>query len=308
MDKITIGKDYIAFDDTKLYPPFDKKTVDDLLGSPFIEEWDVELDSGKIDHCIRSLWNNLGIAGFSSEELSEYTGFAVYVEDGKRYPHAPTGTFTGQLLIGKKDYRQCKMKRDYFTHEMKNGCFRIYTFLMSEIDQVEDGFREAAEMASRDVEVNYVPPKKKTSKYKQKSYNEPLCVFDSFNFKLIIVEQLMYKKKLIQPEFDIYEFAKEYSRRNIDVDEEGYEPIKEAVKWFKDLQIPLSLADEVTELVWDGGLHVFHQIIPFWDGEDDYFDIKKLSKQELSQFKNLKNVTAGEGFSEEAIFAVGRRI
>lgn len=90
-------------------------------------------------------------------------------------------------------------------------------------------------------------------------------------------------------------------RRNIDVDEEGYSPIKEAVKWFKDIQIPLSLADEVTELVWDGGLHVFHQIISFWDGEDDYFDIKKISKQKRFQFKNLKSVTAGEGFSKEAI-------
>ena len=303
MDKITIGKDYIAFDYTKLFPPFDKKAVDDILGSPSIEEWDVELDSGKTDHCIRFLWNELGIAGLCRESLSEYTGFIIYVADGKRYPHSASGTFSGQLLVGKKDYKQCKMKRDYSIHEMKNGCFHIYTFLMSDIDQVEDGFREAAEMASRDVEINYVPPKKKTSKYKQKSYDEPLCVFDSFNFKLIIVEQLMYKKKLLQPEFDIYEFAKEYTKRDIDVDEEGYEPIKEAAKWFKDLQIPLSLADEITELVWDGGLHVFHQIIPFWDGEDDYFDIKKLSKQELSQFKNLKIVTIEEGFSEEALKA-----
>ena len=303
MDKITIGKDYIAFDDAKLFPPFDKKTVDDILGSPSIEEWDVELDSGKTDHCIRFLWNELGIAGLCSESLSEYTGFIIYVAEGKRYPHSALGTFSGQLLVGKKDYTQCKMKRDYSIHELKNGCFRIYTFLMSEIDKVEDGFREAAEMASRDVEIDYVPPKKKTNKYKQKSYDEPLCVFDSFNFKLIIVEQLMYKKKLIRPEFNIYEFAKEYTRRDIDVDEEGYEPIKEAAKWFKDLQIPLSLADEITELVWDGGLHVFHQIIPFWDGEDDYFDIKKLSKQELSQFKNLKNVTIEEGFSEEALKA-----
>ncbi|MBS6398189.1 MAG: hypothetical protein KH452_13745 [Clostridiales bacterium] len=38
---------------------------------------------------------------------------------------------------------------------------------------------------------------------------------------------------------------------------------------------------------------------PAWDGEDDRIDIKKLSKEELAQFSNLKTVARFRIFSEE---------
>lgn len=41
----------------------------------------------------------------------------------------------------------------------------------------------------------------------------------------------------------------------------------------------------------DGGNEIYHQIIPFWDGEDDYFDIRKLTAADLGQFHNLKKMT-----------------
>ena len=53
--------------------------------------------------------------------------------------------------------------------------------------------------------------------------------------------------------------------------------------------------------VWDGGLNVFHQICPFWDGEDSCFDVKKLSTEEVQQFTGLKKVITGSGFSQKAI-------
>ena len=40
----------------------------------------------------------------------------------------------------------------------------------------------------------------------------------------------------------------------------------------------------------DGGNDIYHQIIPLWDGEDDYFDIKKITSEDLRQFKNLKKM------------------
>ena len=126
-------------------------------------------------------------------------------------------------------------------------------------------------------------------------------MFDNFNFKLVVIEQLMYKKGLLAPKFDIYEFAEEYKRRKIDVDEDGYEPIKESLKWFKDLQIPARLADEVDELLFDGGLSVYHGIYPFWDGEDEYFDVARISESELSQFKNLKEAIVVSCVSQAAI-------
>lgn len=142
------------------------------------------------------------------------------------------------------------------------------------------------------MDISYKAPKIKNSKkFVIPKIDEPVLAFASFNFKLAVIQQLMYEKKLLKPEFDIYEFAKEYTRREIDVDDEGYEPIKEAKKWFKDYPIPKSLAEEVTELEMDGGDDVYMQIVPLWDGEDDVFDINKLTEEEVRQFPNLRHVT-----------------
>ena len=126
--------------------------------------------------------------------------------------------------------------------------------------------------------------------YELKPIDEPALSFDNFNFKLCIIQVLMYEKKLLKPEFDIYEFAKCYPPREINIDEEGYDPIKPAVNYFKKLEIPVSLATEIEEIIMDGGNDIYTQICPFWDGEDDCFDLKKVSDEELSQFANLKRV------------------
>ena len=101
---------------------------------------------------------------------------------------------------------------------------------------------------------------------------------------------IMYEKKLLKPEFDIYEFAKCYPPREINIEEEGYNPIKPAIEYFKKLEIPASLSSEIEEIMIDGGDDIYGQIYPFWDGEDEYFDLKRVSDEELSQFPNLKRI------------------
>ncbi|SEL30703.1 DUF6892 domain-containing protein [Ruminococcus albus] len=147
------------------------------------------------------------------------------------------------------------------------------------------------------IDVSYSAKKEKKPKrvivnnpYEHKPINEPALKFDNFNFKLCIIQVLMYEKKLLKPAFDIYEFAKCYPPREINIDEEGYEPIKPAIEYFKKLEIPTSLADEIKEIIMDGGNDIYGQIIPFWDGEDGYFDLKRVSDAELSQFSNLKQI------------------
>ena len=162
---------------------------------------------------------------------------------------------------------------------------------MKDIDEVAENEKKFALEMSRIVEIEYIKPKKKTTKYKQKKVEGDVLTFKNFNFKLAVLQVLMYEKGLIEPKFDIYEFAEEYSHREIDVEEDGYEPIKEAVNWFKKLEIPASLADEVDKIVMDGGDDIYMQIYPFWDGEDDYFDLKKVTAEEVAQFKNLKEIT-----------------
>jgi len=113
--------------------------------------------------------------------------------------------------------------------------------------------------------------------------------FKDFNFKLLIIEELMYRKKLIQPAFDVYNFVKLYDKRKIDIDEEDYDPIPEVIAYFKDLDIEQSLAAEVTELYQDGGNEVYMQIGPLWDGEDEIYDIA--SFEDVAHFRNLKKMT-----------------
>ena len=113
--------------------------------------------------------------------------------------------------------------------------------------------------------------------------------FDNFNFKLAIIQELMYDINVLQPEFDIYEFAKEYKGEEIDTESETV--IEPALEYFKNLQIPKSLAKEVGSFYMDGGNEVYMNIIPQWNGEDGYFDLNDVSLTELRQFPNLTEAT-----------------
>ena len=133
---------------------------------------------------------------------------------------------------------------------------------------------------------------KNKEKYSEDFYNnmeEGYLQFDNFNFKLAIIQELMYDLNVLQPEFDIYEFAKEYKGEEIDTESETV--IEPALEYFKNLQIPKSLAKEVGSFYMDGGNEVYMNIIPLWDGEDGYFDLNDVSLTELRQFPNLTEAT-----------------
>ena len=133
---------------------------------------------------------------------------------------------------------------------------------------------------------------KNKEKYSEDFYNtmeEGYLQFDNFNFKLAIIQELMYDINVLQPEFDIYEFAKEYKGEEIDTESETV--IEPALDYFKNLQIPKSLAKEVGSFYMDGGNEVYMNIIPQWDGEDGYFDLNDVSLTELRQFPNLTEAT-----------------
>ncbi len=123
--------------------------------------------------------------------------------------------------------------------------------------------------------------------------------FIDFNFKLAIIQELMYRQKLIQPEFDIHLFVKTYTTREIDLDEEGYEIIPEALAYFKALEISRDLAEKITRIYQDGGNQIYMNITPYWDGEDDGFNIQ--SFEDIKHFPNLKKMTIF--YSEKPIIA-----
>ncbi len=113
--------------------------------------------------------------------------------------------------------------------------------------------------------------------------------FMDFNFKLAVVQVLMYEQGVLLPEFDVYAFARDYEGREIDIDAEGYEIIPEVRAYFEALEVPAAALAEVEALYQDGGNEIYMQLSPFWDGEDDRFDIH--SAEDAALLPNLKRVT-----------------
>ena len=136
--------------------------------------------------------------------------------------------------------------------------------------------------------VNHSPSPRDFKRYLQEPMSGSLQ-FSDLNFKLAVVQVLMYEKGLLEPSFRIRDFASKYFNRKIDVNAEGYSIIPEALDWFERLPISTSLAGEVVEIYQDGGNEIYLEIFPFWDGECDSFNIQ--SVEDARQFPSLKKVT-----------------
>lgn len=113
--------------------------------------------------------------------------------------------------------------------------------------------------------------------------------FDHLNFKLAIIQVLMYEEEVLKPAFDIFDFAEEFS--DLDIDTESMEIIQPALDYFEKLQIPKEYAQHVQEIDMDGGNEIYMNLIPQWDGEDETFDLNEVSVEELKQFPNLEEAT-----------------
>lgn len=119
-------------------------------------------------------------------------------------------------------------------------------------------------------------------------YEEGFLHFDSFAFRLAVIEELMYVQKLL-PVFDLYE-----ELVNIGVDPEDdfryHGPVLMALRYFKTLPLPVELATHIESLTLDGGNDIYANIQIEWDGEDASFTIVDVQEEELKQFVNLKRV------------------
>lgn len=127
----------------------------------------------------------------------------------------------------------------------------------------------------------------------QEGRESDILHFDTLNFKLAIIQVLMYDLHLLKPEFDIYAFADHYEEEKIDTDSDII--IEPAMNFFKEMEIPKNFAPYVEMLYMDGGNDVYMNIIPQWDGEDDSFDLNEITLEELQQFPNLKKATLMSG-------------
>ncbi|GGO02111.1 DUF6892 domain-containing protein [Saccharibacillus kuerlensis] len=110
--------------------------------------------------------------------------------------------------------------------------------------------------------------------------------FADFNFKLAVIEELMYKQNVLKPRFDVVAFAQEYALREISIAEEGDRPIPEVREYFERLVLTEQDLAHVTKLVIGSGQQAQLQIVPFWNGEGSCFDVHTL--EDLRHLPNLR--------------------
>lgn len=121
-----------------------------------------------------------------------------------------------------------------------------------------------------------------------------MATFKDFNFKLVVIDVLMYEQALLTPAFDLGARMRE---RGIDIPavyvlENGIddEVLDESRTFFEELEIGDELLAEVETLCFDAGQEIYRHCAPAWGGEDDLFDIRSLD--DLALLPNLKRVTA----------------
>ena len=263
---INIKEKYIDIFNKEFKLPIKLEDLKEILGQGIRKE----LDSGTKIY----VWEKHGIYIWLNQDIATGIRINLNVRDFKLCKT----NFLGEILINDKEFKNIRWKSDEYNYgkELKIGEFSLY------LDKDFEFFI---------IEFQNDESKEKSNKYKLKHLEEQILKFDNFNFKLCIIQELMYNKNLLLPKFDVYDFAEEYDKREIDIEEEGYEPIKEIVDWFQKIEIPISLASYIEKIRMDGGNEIYTQIIPFGDGEDDYFDIKEISEDEIKQFPNLKKIT-----------------
>ncbi|KFG71934.1 DUF6892 domain-containing protein [Streptomyces mutabilis] len=136
-----------------------------------------------------------------------------------------------------------------------------------------------------------------------------MAMFRDFNFKLIVVEQLMYTDETLTPQFSLADLLKEnglgddpweYAQHGL-----TYQVVPEARSYFASLEISEELLAGVEKLCMDGGNQVYQECAPVWDGEDDLFDVASLD--DLVLLPNLRRVLGSEFLAPELREVLGAR-
>jgi len=302
---INVTKEGIFVDNT-LVSPMTVHSLTSVFGEPRVIP-----PSEKSEKNYVVIWDTAGLRGFTTDinkgdineiDLLLYDDPEWNPKYDKKTHHSRT-TFLGTYLIAGKPaiqaFSEKELQKAYIFIEAKLGNWRLSFHLTEALSsQIESNRNNAVDMIrNADVPfswayIHYQAPRISTGKYLHKKPKGEVLMFKNLNFKLAIVEELMYNQRLLEPVFDVYDFAKDYAKRKIDIDSEGYEIIPEVKKWFKDLPVSVALAEKVKTLYLDGGNDIYLQLCPFWDGEDGMYNINAITPEELAQFSNLKQIDA----------------
>lgn len=256
--------------------PLNFENLRNLFGNNFVQtENDIDLIY---------TWDNLGFKFFVSKTDKSVKSIMIKTKQSET-SYLPKNVLNGKLKIKNQDYESCISitEKDYLFKDIAIGNIKLTANISKE---------EPKQIVAFFISEIIKKEKEKSDKYEFKKISGEKIEFKDFNFKLAIIEELMYNKKILTPKFDVYEFGEFYDKREIDIEEEGYEPIPEVVEYFKKLEIDKKFAEEITEIYQDGGNEIYMNITPFWDGEDDEFNIRNY--EDLKYFPNLKKMTLFE--------------
>ncbi|MDR1712243.1 MAG: hypothetical protein LBR58_10415 [Propionibacteriaceae bacterium] len=139
------------------------------------------------------------------------------------------------------------------------------------------------------------PAKRPTPDYSLPPTPDFTLELSSVGLKLMVVEELMYQKGLLQPRFDLQEFASQYPGRNIQPDTEPVGVVPEALDWFARLPIPQELGAQITELNVDMGNDVYVQLIAQYQSSlaeeiAQPLVVKDITATDLTQLPNLSEI------------------
>ncbi len=212
-----------------------------VLGEPrIIEPESKEPDAaGYIENTVL-LWDEIGIRAYAKDisvgKIDELDILFLFDRGWKPYdlkPYEPHGTYPGEFTFyGKPAIQKIpekELKSAYiFFDDLKFGSWRVtihlskalqakihamdFKYKLEQEEEVADLVRQEKEPFSWAC-ITYRPPRVPNGKYDQVNLDGDILAFDHFNFKLAIVNELMYEQNLIQPKFDVYDFAKEYPKR-----------------------------------------------------------------------------------------------
>lgn len=287
ISEIVVTDQDVRIDDNRLTMPVPLQALIDILGNA------PAVFKGKYNTVYT--WHDLGIRAYSNDKI-DVQALGVDLLEHRKYNFTPSSLYTGKLKIGDQDYTTIKVQRkDKYDDSMEITLGANHIF----IDLTEVGGIASVEIS----EVKAPEPIEDPDRYKFVPVDGEKIEFTDFNFKLAVIQVLMYEKELLKPAFDIFEFAKRHREREIDINSEGYDIIPEVKEYFEKLEIDKKYTEEITEIIQDGGNDIYMNMIAFWSGEDDVFNIR--SFEDTVHFKNLKKM---ELFYDENIDTIRKEL
>lgn len=124
--------------------------------------------------------------------------------------------------------------------------------------------------------------------------NTEYLQFDNLNFKLAVIQHLVYNLEIMQADHGLGDFD-EYLRQEKNIGKDYDEIVNnyylDSLMYFEELKIPFYMAEYITELYIRLDDDIYFNIYPDWTCEDARFDITAISVREAEQFHKLKEIS-----------------